>query len=156
VAIAGGAGGPALIVKGRIGGQSRGWMLQNGAFRSDRLSEPTLAPAALLALAAPGSELTYTLVPAGSQTRLGVDRDLDGFLDRDEVDAGSDPANPASVPSPCVADISPAVRDGTVNGGDLAALLTAWGSGGISDLDGDGTTGAADLAILLGAWGACP
>jgi len=156
VAIAGGAGGPALIVKGRIGGQSRGWMLQNGAFRSDRQSEPTLAPAALLALAAPGSELTYTLVPAGSQTRLGVDRDLDGFLDRDEVDAGSDPANPASVPSPCVADISPAVRDGAVNGGDLAALLTAWGSGGISDLDGDGTTGAADLAILLSAWGACP
>ena len=40
--------------------------------------------------------------------------------------------------------------------GDLAALLTAWGSGGISDLDGDGTTGAADLAILLSAWGACP
>ena len=126
---AGGAGGPALIVKGRIGGQSRGWMLQNGAFRSDRQSEPTLAPAALLALAAPGSELTYTLVPAGSQTRLGVDRDLDGFLDRDEVDAGSDPANPASVPSPCVADISPAVRDGAVNGADLAQLLGAWGHG---------------------------
>lgn len=156
VAIAGGAGGPALIVKGRQNGQPRGWMLQGGSFRSDRLSEPTLAPAALLALAAPGSELTYTLVPQGSQTRLGIDRDLDGFFDRDELDRGSDPANAASVPQPCVADISPAVRDGIVNGGDLAALLAAWGGPGITDLNGDGVTGAGDLAILLSAWGNCP
>ena len=146
----------ALIVKGRVNGQARGWMLQNGAFRSDRLSEATLAPAALLALAASGSELTYTLVPAGSQTRLGIDRDLDGFFDRDELDRGSDPANAASVPQPCIADISPAVRDGVVNGGDLGALLSAWGSAGITDLNGDGITNAADLAMLLSAWGACP
>ncbi|MEY3027284.1 MAG: hypothetical protein RLZZ238_2181 [Planctomycetota bacterium] len=156
VAIASGAGGPALVVKGRVNGEVRGWMLQGGSFRSDRASEPTLSAAALLALAANGSELTYTLVPQGSQVRLGVDRDLDGFFDRDELDAGSDPANSASVPQPCVADISPAVRDGVVNGGDLAALLAAWGSPGVTDLDGDGTTGAADLAVLLGAWGACP
>jgi YVTN family beta-propeller protein len=156
VAIASGAGGPALVVKGRVGGQARGWMLQGGSFRSDRSSEPTLTPAALLALAGPGSELTYTIVPQGSQTRLGVDRDLDGFFDRTELDAGSDPANAASVPQPCIADISPAVRDGVVNGGDLAALLTAWGSSGLTDLDGDGVTGAGDLSILLSAWGNCP
>jgi hypothetical protein len=139
-----------------VGGVSRGWMLQAGSFRSDRATEPLLTPAALLALAAAGSELTYTVVPAGSQTRLGVDRDLDGFFDRTEVDAGSDPANPASVPQPCIADISPAVRDGVVNGGDLAALLTAWGAPGLTDLNGDGITGAADLALLLSAWGNCP
>jgi len=145
-----------LVVKGRVGGVARGWMFEAGSFRSDRATEPLLAPAALLALAGAGSELTYTIVPQGSQTRLGVDRDLDGFLDRTELDAGSDPANAASVPQPCIADISPAVRDGVVNGGDLAALLTAWGSSGLTDLDGDGVTGAGDLSILLSAWGNCP
>ena len=30
--------------------------------------------------------------------RLGLDRDGDGFLDRDELDAGSDPADAASTP----------------------------------------------------------
>jgi hypothetical protein len=53
-------------------------------------------------------------------------------------------------------DITPAVRDGVVNGGDLAALLAGWGAAGITDIDGNGTTGASDLAILLGDWGACP
>ncbi len=154
--IAGGGNGPALIVKGRVNGELRGWMLQGGNFRGDRASEPTRTPAALLALAAVGSELTYTLVSGGAQTRLGVDRDLDGFFDRDELDAGSDPADANSVPAPCVADISPAVLDGVVNGGDLASLLAAWGSNGITDLDGDGTTGALDLAIMLSSWGACP
>lgn len=156
IAIAGGAGGPALVVKGRVGGEPRGWMLQGGSFRSDRAAEPTLTAAALLALAGTGSELTYTLVPQGSQTRLGVDRDLDGFLDGDERDAGSDPADSSSVPQPCIGDISPATPDGVVNGGDLGALLAGWGLGGVTDLNGDGTTGAADLAILLSGWGACP
>lgn len=145
-----------LIVKGHVNGQARGWMFQAGNFRSDRLSEAPITPAALLALASAGSELTYTLVPSGSQTRLGIDRDLDGFFDRDELDRGSDPANPASVPQPCIADISPAVRDGVVNGGDLGALLSGWGSAGITDLNGDGVTNAADLSILLSAWGPCP
>jgi hypothetical protein len=31
--------------------------------------------------------------------RVGVDRDEDGFFDRDELDAGSDPADPSSTPS---------------------------------------------------------
>jgi len=156
IAIAGGAGGPGLVVKGRVGGEPRGWMLQGGSFRSDRAAEPTLTAAALLALAGTGSELTYTLVPQGSQTRVGVDRDLDGFLDGDERDAGSDPADSSSVPQPCIGDISPATPDGVVNGGDLGALLAGWGLGGVTDLNGDGTTGAADLAILLSSWGACP
>jgi hypothetical protein len=30
--------------------------------------------------------------------RIGVDRDEDGFFDRDEIDAGSDPADPSSIP----------------------------------------------------------
>jgi hypothetical protein len=45
-----------------------------------------------------GSELTFTVVPAGTETRIGTDRDEDGVLDRDELDACSDPASSASVP----------------------------------------------------------
>jgi YVTN family beta-propeller protein len=155
IAIANAPGGLGLIAKGRVDGLARGWTFVAGAFRPDRAGEPNLTPAALLALAGAGSELTYTLVPLGSQTRLGVDRDVDGFLDRDELDAGSDPADASSVPGACVADISPAVPDGIVNGGDLGALLSGWGASGITDLDGSGTTDAADLAELLGSWGPC-
>ena len=46
----------------------------------------------------PGQELTYTCVPRLSGTRIGIDRDSDNFLDRDELDEGSDPADPTSVP----------------------------------------------------------
>jgi hypothetical protein len=42
--------------------------------------------------------VTYTCVPPGSGTRMGIDRDLDSFLDMDERDAGTDPANPLSFP----------------------------------------------------------
>jgi hypothetical protein len=35
-------------------------------------------------------------MPAGSGVRAGIDRDRDGKLDRDELDAGTDPADPAS------------------------------------------------------------
>ena len=43
--------------------------------------------------------------------------------------------------------------DGTVNGADLAALLSGWGSSAAAlDLDGNGTVGGGDLARLLGAW----
>ena len=145
-----------LIVKGNVGGVARGYLFVSGAFKSDRALDATISSAALLALAASNSELTYTLVPAGSQTRLGIDRDLDGFFDRDELDRGSDPADASSVPGACVADISPAVPDQVVNGGDLAALLGGWGSSGSTDLDNSGTTDAADLAQLLAAWGNCP
>ena len=37
-------------------------------------------------------------VVTGCEWRLGVDRDLDGFRDGDELDAGSDPGDPASTP----------------------------------------------------------
>ena len=43
-------------------------------------------------------ERTYTCVPPGSGVRVGIDRDEDGFFDRDEIDGGSDPADPGSTP----------------------------------------------------------
>ena len=82
----------------------------------------------LLSSAGPGSELVFTVVPLGSEVRIGVDRDEDGHFDRDEIDAGSDPADPASTP------------DNVVFG----------------DLDGDGLVGITDMFIMFGQWGACP
>jgi len=89
-----------LTVKGVAAGEARVWYrLGDGTFQSDRFAETPLSEAALRALAAAaGQELTYTCVPPGSGQRVGVDRDGDGFFDRDELDAGSDPADPASVP----------------------------------------------------------
>ena len=89
-----------VVVKGNVGGQARGWVrTAAGTFRSDRATESLLSDASLRALAATsGQELTYTCVPPGSGTRIGVDRDLDTFYDRDELDLGSDPADPLDYP----------------------------------------------------------
>ncbi|HET7226715.1 MAG TPA: FlgD immunoglobulin-like domain containing protein [Candidatus Eisenbacteria bacterium] len=90
-----------LVAKGRVGGQPRGWLYQSGSatWKSDKAAGAALSTPSLLALAGPGSELTVTGVPAGSGTRMGIDRDRDGYLDGDELDAGSDPGNPASTPN---------------------------------------------------------
>ncbi len=88
-----------VVVKGTIGGEARGGhRLPDGTFQMDRAGD-VRAEAALRALAAtPGQELTYTCAPPGSGARMGVDRDEDGVLDRDELDVGSDPADAARVP----------------------------------------------------------
>jgi hypothetical protein len=46
----------------------------------------------------PGAEITFTAVLPGEQIRLGIDRDEDGFRDRDEIDVGADPEDPGSTP----------------------------------------------------------
>jgi hypothetical protein len=44
-------------------------------------------------------------------------------------------------------------RDGSVNGLDLTALLSAWGTNAANaDLDGNGNVDGLDLAQLLAAW----
>jgi len=92
------AGEVGLIVKGVQAGLQRGYTyVGGGMFQSDRLAE-SLTAAALQASAAAGSELTFTVMPFGTETRAGIDRDEDTFLDRDELDAGSDPADPFSIP----------------------------------------------------------
>ena len=96
------AGQVGLVVKGVQGGMRRGYAYVNGGnlFLSDRAAE-TLTPAQLWSGAALNSELTVTIVPLGSETRIGIDRDLDGHYDRDELDAGTDPADPDSQPGGC-------------------------------------------------------
>ncbi len=89
-----------LAVQGVVGGLARGAVrLANGTFQMDRQAEAPLDDGSLRALAAtPGQPLTFTCVPPGSGSRVGVDRDEDGTFDRDELDAGTDPADPQSYP----------------------------------------------------------
>lgn len=58
------------------------------------------------------------------------------------------------VPSdPCPADLD---GSGSVDFGDILAILSAWGNaGGPEDLDCSGTVDFADLLVVLGAWGSC-
>ena len=37
-------------------------------------------------------------MPVGFGARMGNDRDMDSFFNQDEIDASSDPADPASTP----------------------------------------------------------
>jgi hypothetical protein len=87
-----------IVVKGFKDSLSRGWFYDRttGKFQSDRTAE-TLLPSELRQLAAVGNELTYTVVPRGSGRRIGIDRDEDGYFDRDELDFGSDSANGLSL-----------------------------------------------------------
>jgi DNA-binding beta-propeller fold protein YncE len=145
-----------LVVKGRPGGVQRGYRY-NGAnlFQSDRLAE-TMTAAALQAAAVPGSELTYTVVPEGSETRIGIDRDSDGFLDRDELDACSDPANAASVPgNPSVdidADGDEDMADVDVFVGALLGVNVNFDHVARSDLNCDGTDNGLDIVPFAHAF----
>ncbi len=89
-----------VVVKGYVGGMPRGYLrAASGTFLSDRADEPALDEDTLRELATPpGQELTFTCAPPGTGTRMGIDRDLDGALDGDELDAGTDPADAASRP----------------------------------------------------------
>ncbi len=151
-----------LVVKGRSAGLQRGWSYAGaGMFQSDRAAE-TASLAGLTALASPGDELTLTVVPNGSQTRIGIDRDSDGFFDRDELDACSDPADPAETPNNvCLADTN---ASHAVDVDDLIAVILTWGTTGMpgtipTDVApgcGNGVVDVDDLIAIILAWGACP
>ncbi|MFB3139187.1 MAG: hypothetical protein ACE10B_08205, partial [Phycisphaerales bacterium] len=75
----------------------------------------------------------------------------------DELDAGSDPADPKSTPDNVIlGDLN---GDGIVGIGDLLLLLAAWGpcpdppQECPADLDDDATVGILDLLTLLANWG---
>jgi hypothetical protein len=88
-----------LVAKGRIGSTARGFVYQAGQWRSDLSAEAWRNRSELIALASAAHELTFTGVPPGSGQRIGIDRDRDGFLDADELAAGTDPGDPASHPA---------------------------------------------------------
>jgi len=76
-----------LIVKGLVGAEQRGfvYLRATSIFQSDRAGQ-TFTAAGLQALAQPGKELTYTVVPKQTALRMGIDRDENGILDRDQAD----------------------------------------------------------------------
>lgn len=90
-----------LVAHGRLGGTAKGFVYQAGrrAFWSDYDPEGTFPADSLRLLAQNGGEITYLGVPPGSGTRMGIDRDRDGYRDRWELALGSNPADPASTPS---------------------------------------------------------
>jgi len=94
------AGAIDVIVKGVAAGENRGWMYDRstGRLLSDRDAEPLLSPATLQALAGQAAPQVWTAVPFGLGTRLGIDRDEDGFGDATEADAGSSPTSQGSTP----------------------------------------------------------
>jgi len=57
------------------------------------------------------------------------------------------------IPNPCPADFD---NNGSVDGLDLAIILSNWGGSGSGDIDQSGTVDGVDLASILSAWGACP
>jgi hypothetical protein len=82
-----------VIARGAVGGQPRGWVyVGGGLWESDVAAEGTITTAALIAMAAPGSEITFTVVPVGTGFRAGVDRNNNSVRDGDEVGPGPVPA----------------------------------------------------------------
>ena len=87
------------MVKGTVAGEQRGCVPAGDERFPERPHRRRGSPTSIALLAAtPGQALTYTCVPPLSGDRVGIDRDEDGSLDRDELDAGSDPADPGSMP----------------------------------------------------------
>jgi len=88
-----------LIARVWEGKVQRGWLLRDRAFYSDRSADVPLVLGDLLARYRRAAEpVTFTCVPPGDGRRSAIDRDLDGYLDGDEILAGSDPADSKSVP----------------------------------------------------------
>ena len=99
-----------VIVKADILSYQRGWKyIGANQFRPDSEDDDDISKAQLLALAGPGSELTFTVVPFGSGDRLGIDRDLDEDLDFDEFLASD-----ATPPTATLESGSPNVVNGAI------------------------------------------
>jgi len=89
-----------LIVKGSIGGVAKGFVYDNASnrFLPDKTGEASSSDSELRASVQSGDVITYMGVPPGAGIRMGIDRDRDRWLDRDETTLGFDPANPNSNP----------------------------------------------------------
>ncbi|MFI4897549.1 MAG: GC-type dockerin domain-anchored protein [Phycisphaerales bacterium JB059] len=152
----------ALVAKGLVAGEQRGYTyIGADTYQADRAAE-TISHADLLDLATPGAEITFTIVPAGAEFRIGIDRDADMHFDRDELDACANPADPASTPlnSTCACgDADLAEPLGLLDFGDVLAFLSAFtDEQPAADLaDPPGVFDFADILAFLTAFGAsCP
>ena len=146
-----------LVAKGVSGGKPAGWVYDDSraGFVPDSSRDPVVTASALSDAIAPGELVTFTAVPPGNGVRLGIDRDRDGCLDRDELRKRSDPANPG-VREPDADD------DGIPDAADLCqgwmqtdAAQTDSNSNGVpdececGDVSNDGHLDARDLVFLV-------
>ena len=87
------------LVAKKSNNKDKGYLyLGGGAFKTDEAAEDPLTDAKLRKKAKNGKTITFTCVPPGEGNRIALDRDEDGALDGDEINAGTDPADPTSVP----------------------------------------------------------
>jgi Regulator of chromosome condensation (RCC1) repeat len=88
------------------------------------------------------------------------DCNSNGVLDLEEILLGSVvDADDNNIPDSCECD-GDVVSTGTIDGVDLAAMLSEWGTPGSlyprADVNNDGTVNGMDLAYILNGWGNCP
>ncbi|MCW5775694.1 MAG: hypothetical protein KIS87_04530 [Phycisphaeraceae bacterium] len=143
-----------LIAKGMLSGEARGWYyLGAGQFQSDRAAQQHTAGDLVVLSHAGGGELTLTVVVAGSAVRLGVDRDRDGWLDRDELDVCTDPADAGTYPGgPGSPDVNGELAINTL---DVIAFLNAFVvADPLADFNRDGLVNTIDFIAFLNAWSA--
>lgn len=118
-----------------------------------------------LAIATPGADSDGDSIADSSDNcplianRTQADCNHDGVGDVCEIAADAPDFNHDTVPDycQCLADL--VLADSQVNGADLGALLSQWGSATaitVSDINRDGRVDGADLGYLLSNWGPCP
>ena len=130
-----------LVARGRKDGINRSWLHIQGhdGFQSDHQNEAA-SLAQLLSLATPDQPVTFTLVLRGTGKRIGLDRDEDGYFDRTEMDAGTDPLDPLSKPANALPQL-------TLTASDLRLHPGRSVSNSISAADADAPLQALTLSL---------
>lgn len=152
-----------IVAKGRRAGVSRGYAYTGASELQSDVADETTTMNDLRTSTLAGDEITVTVVPFGTQTRIGIDRDEDGFYDGDELAGCSDPADPLSVPDQCDCE-GDANGDGTVDPLDTGFVLSRFGcivGAGDPDCDSadqnnDGVVNPLDTGFILSRFGDCP
>ena len=98
------------------------------------------------------TQFSHEWIAGSTQVTILFRAETDGT----DCDAAIDNITVTEISPPCPGDVS---GNRTVDGVDLAAILSNWGTSGqgqfVTDINADGTVDGADLAFVLGGWGPC-